>query len=68
MVVREDESGSAALQNLTPVQKERLRAAVRLWIQYLVDNASLNRQNEKQTDEERVVATELPGVQLRLEI
>ena len=68
MVAKDDESQAAALQNLTPVQKERLRAAVRLWIQYLVDNASLNRQNEKQTDEERVVATELPGVQLRLEI
>ena len=68
MVAREDESGAAALQNLTPVQQERLRAAVRLWIQYLLDNAPLNRQNEKQTDEECVVATELPGVQLHLEI
>jgi hypothetical protein len=68
VVAREDERRSAALQDLTPVQQERLRAAVRLWIQYLLDNAPLNRENEKQTHQERVKATELQVVQLRLEI
>jgi hypothetical protein len=64
----EGERETAALQPLTPEQNERLRAVLGILVDYLLDNTSLSRQNETQTDEERVPATGLRAVQLRLEI
>ena len=64
----ESENAALLLQNLTPVQKERLRAAVRLMINFLVDNASPNRHNEKQTKVESQKATEIQAEQLRLKL
>lgn len=68
MVAREGERETAALQPLTSEQNERLRAVLGILVDYLLDNTSLSRQNETQTDEERVPATGLRAVQLRLEI
>jgi hypothetical protein len=68
VVASEGESGKAALQNLTPEQKERLRVAVRLMMDFLLDNAALNRQNETRTKAMSVQATEPREVQLRLEL
>jgi hypothetical protein len=69
-VYNEGESEEAALQlqTLTWVEKERLRAAVRIYIGYLLDNAPHKRQNEKQKKVESEKATELQAEQLRLKL
>lgn len=54
-------------EELTPEQLERLRTATRLLINYLLDNAPVNRQNEIQKDTERSIATVPRAVQLHLE-
>jgi hypothetical protein len=64
----EVESGIVALEELTPEQKERLRAAVRILIDYLLERASLNRQNQTQTEAGRELAAEPQAVQLCLEL
>ena len=63
MVAREGESDKVQLSDdLTPEQLERLRAAVRLVVNYLLDC-----QNEIKTNEECCQATVPQVVQLRLE-
>jgi uncharacterized protein Smg (DUF494 family) len=68
VVPSDGERGKAALQNLTPEQRKRLRAACRLLIDYLVDNAVLNCKNETSTNTSSVQATEPRVVQMRLEL
>jgi hypothetical protein len=67
-VVTEAESGVLALEDLTPEQRERLRAAVSTLIEYLLERASLNNEED---DTQAEVDTEPPvepqPVQLRLE-
>ncbi len=58
----------AALADMSPEHRERLRAAVRLMIKHLLDSASLNRENGIQTDNEPVQATASDAVQLGLEL
>ena len=68
MVAVGDERDKAASQNLTPEERERLRAACRLLLDYLVDNAALSCENETSTDAMSVQATEPQAVQMRLEL
>ena len=65
---RDDVKGAAALADLTPEHRERLRAAVRLMIAYLLDNATLNCNNETEPEVESVSATDGRVVQLHLEL
>lgn len=53
---------------LTPEEMERLKTAVRMLVNYLLDNAPRNCENEKQTNDERVQATTPQAEQLRLKI
>jgi hypothetical protein len=62
------ESSIVALEELTLEQRERLRAAVRILIDYLLETASLNEQNQTQTEAESELATEPQAVQLCLEL
>lgn len=54
--------------DLTPKQLQRLRAAVRLVVNYLLDSHYSNCQNEMEKDVERTNATTTNVVQLRLEL
>jgi hypothetical protein len=66
-VVTQVESGLVALEDLTPEQRERLRAAVRILIDYLLDRASLKDENETQTEAKDEPDAEPQTVQLPLE-
>jgi hypothetical protein len=68
-MVTEVESRMLALEELTPEQKERLRAAaVRILIDYLLEQAALNRQHETQTEADSELVAEPQTVQSRLEM
>lgn len=54
--------------DLPPEQLQRLRAAVRLVVNYLLDSHHSNCQNEMEKDVERINATTANVVQLRLEL
>lgn len=54
--------------DLTSQQQNRLRAAVVLLVNHLLDNASLNRKNEITTNVESLKATKLQAEQLSLEL
>jgi hypothetical protein len=66
-VVTQVESGVVALEDLTPEQRERLRAAVRILIDYLLDRVSLKDKNETQTEAKDEPDAEAPTVQLPLD-
>jgi hypothetical protein len=66
-VVTQVESGVVALEDLTPEQRERLRAAVRILIDYLLDRASLKDENETQTEAKDGPEAEPQTVQLPLQ-
>ena len=68
-VVTEAESGVLALEDLTPEQRERLRAAVRILIEYLLETAPLNdeEEDETQAEEDSALAADPQPVQSRLE-
>ena len=68
-MVTEVESGVVAFDDLTPEQRERLRAAVRILIDYLLEQASLN-DEEDETQAEKVdseASAEPQPVQLPME-
>jgi hypothetical protein len=67
-MVTEVESSTVALEDLTPEQRERLRAAVRILIDYLLETAVLNGQDETQTEAASEPVTEPQTVQSRLEM
>jgi hypothetical protein len=67
-VVTEGDSGTLALEELTPEQRERLRAAVRILIDYLLEQASLNsEEDETQAEVDNVIPPEPQPVPSRLE-
>ena len=65
-MVTQVESDVVALEDLTPEQRERLRAAVRILIDYLLDRASLKDENETQTEAKDEPDAEVQAVQLPL--
>jgi hypothetical protein len=68
-VVTEAESGVVALEDLTPEQRERLRAAVRILIEYLLERASLNdEEDDTQAEEDNASPAEPQPVQLPVEL
>ena len=67
-MVTEVESDLVAFEDLTPEQKERLKAAVRLLVDYLLEQASLNDEEaEIQAEVDREPTREPQPVPLRLE-
>jgi hypothetical protein len=68
-VVTEVENVTLALEDLTPEQKERLRAAVRILIDWLLEQASLNNEeDETQAEMDGVPISEPQPVPLRLDL
>ncbi len=63
----EVKNGVVVFDDATPVEIEQLRAAVRILIEYLLERASLNDDNETQTEAEDEPDAEPQTVQLRLE-
>jgi hypothetical protein len=54
----EVESGVVALEELTPKDRERLRAAVRILIDYLLEQAALNDHSETQAEADSELVAE----------
>ena len=72
MAIQEDDDVKAAsidYDQLTPVQRERVHAAVRLMLDYLLDKAPFNRENgRRETGECQKATPPEEPVQLRLGI
>jgi hypothetical protein len=67
-VVTEVESGGVALEDLTSEQRERLRAAVRILLDYVLEQVSLkDEEDETQAEADGVPSPEPQPVPLRLE-
>jgi hypothetical protein len=68
-VVTQVESGVVAIKDLTPEQSERLRAAVRILIEYLLEKASFNNnEDETQAEANTVPSFEPQLMQLCLDL
>jgi len=63
----EVKNGVVVLDDATPQEMERLRAAVRILIEYLLERAPLSDQDETRTEAEDEPATEPQTVPLRLD-
>ena len=63
----EVKNGVVVLDDATPQEMERLRAAVRILINYWLETAALRDQAETQTEAENEPATEPQTVPLRLD-
>ena len=63
----EVKNGVVVLDDATPQEMERLRAAVRILINYWLETAALRDQAETQTEAEDEPATEPQTVPLRLD-